>query len=125
MEIGIDSFAAATVSSDANSAINNMNALGELLEAKRAHAIYTEIVRRTMDPGLLEYLGNDLMRLRVFPYYLHHPDAASGNASFRVPFERGLALYAELTKRVSGLALPAYVLDPPDGSGKIPVSSIR
>src|SRR6266536_670374 len=40
---------------------------GELLDAKKAHAVYTEIVRRTQDPGLLEYLGNDLMRLRVFP----------------------------------------------------------
>ncbi|MFN8494864.1 MAG: LLM class flavin-dependent oxidoreductase [Caldilineaceae bacterium] len=32
MEIGIDSFAAATVTSDADAAINNMNALAELLE---------------------------------------------------------------------------------------------
>jgi len=47
--------------------IDGKETAGELLEAKRAHAIYTEIVRRTMDPGLLEYLGNDLMRLRVFP----------------------------------------------------------
>jgi Ca-activated chloride channel homolog len=40
---------------------------GELLDAKKAHQIYTDIVRRTQDPGLLEYLGNSLMRLRVFP----------------------------------------------------------
>jgi Ca-activated chloride channel family protein len=40
---------------------------GELLDSKKAQGIYTEIVRRTQDPGLLEYLGNDLMRLRVFP----------------------------------------------------------
>lgn len=40
---------------------------GELLDSKKAHGVYTEIVRRTQDPGLLEYLGNDLMRLRVFP----------------------------------------------------------
>jgi len=40
---------------------------GELLEAKKAHQIYTDIVRRTQDPGLLEYLGNDLMSLRIFP----------------------------------------------------------
>ena len=73
------------------------------------------------DPAVLQALSEALVERRVFPYYLHHPDAASGNASFRVPFERGLALYAELTKRVSGLALPAYVLDPPDGSGKISV----
>ncbi len=40
---------------------------GELLDANKARDIYTSIVRRTMDPGLLEYLGNDLLRLRVFP----------------------------------------------------------
>jgi Ca-activated chloride channel family protein len=40
---------------------------GELLEAARARAIYTSIVRRTQDPGLLEYLGNNLFSLKVFP----------------------------------------------------------
>ena len=40
---------------------------GELLDAKKANAVYTEIVRRTQDPGLLEYMGNSMMKLRVFP----------------------------------------------------------
>ena len=40
---------------------------GELLDAKKAAEVYTGIVRRTQDPALLEYLGNGLMRLRVFP----------------------------------------------------------
>ncbi len=40
---------------------------GELVEAKKARDIYTSIVRRTQDPGLLEYMGTDLLRLRVFP----------------------------------------------------------
>src|SRR6478735_7509278 len=40
---------------------------GELLDSKHAHKVYTDIVRRTQDPGLLEYLGNSLMRLSVFP----------------------------------------------------------
>ena len=44
---------------------------GELLDAKKASQVYTDIVRRTQDPGLLEYLGNDLMRLRVFPIPPH------------------------------------------------------
>ena len=33
----------------------------------KARKIYTDIVRRTQDPGLLEYMGNNLLRLRVFP----------------------------------------------------------
>jgi Ca-activated chloride channel family protein len=40
---------------------------GELVEADKARQIYTDIVRRTQDPGLLEYVGNNLLRVRVFP----------------------------------------------------------
>jgi Ca-activated chloride channel family protein len=40
---------------------------GELVEAEKARQIYTAIVQRTLDPGLLEYMGNNLLRLRVFP----------------------------------------------------------
>lgn len=40
---------------------------GELVEADKARQIYTDIVRRLRDPGLLEYIGADLLRLQVFP----------------------------------------------------------
>src|SRR5207253_4067824 len=40
---------------------------GEMVDAAKARQIYTDIVRRTQDPGLLEYMGNNLMRLKVFP----------------------------------------------------------
>jgi Ca-activated chloride channel family protein len=40
---------------------------GELVEAEKARKIYTDIVQRTLDPGLLEYMGNNLLKLRVFP----------------------------------------------------------
>ena len=35
--------------------------------------------------------------------------------------ERRLIIYDQLTKLVSGMALPRYVIDPPDGTGKIDV----
>src|ERR1700688_738321 len=40
---------------------------GELVEADKARQIYTSIVQRTQDPGLLEYMGTNLLKLRVFP----------------------------------------------------------
>ncbi len=40
---------------------------GELIEAAKARHIYTDMVRRTEDPGLLEYLGNDLLQMKIFP----------------------------------------------------------
>jgi Ca-activated chloride channel family protein len=39
----------------------------ELVEAAKARRIYTDIVRRLQDPGLLEYLGADLLQMRVYP----------------------------------------------------------
>src|SRR5215470_3438456 len=48
-------------------AVNGTEVKGELVEAAKARDIYTAIVRRTQDPGLLEYLGNNLLRMRVFP----------------------------------------------------------
>jgi Ca-activated chloride channel family protein len=44
---------------------------GELVEAGKARQIYTDIVRRTQDPGLLEYMDANLIRLRVFPVPAH------------------------------------------------------
>lgn len=40
---------------------------GELLDATQAKSVYESIVRRTQDPGLLEYMDHNLFRLRVFP----------------------------------------------------------
>jgi Ca-activated chloride channel family protein len=40
---------------------------GELVDAARAKQIYTDIMRRTQDPGLLEYIGADLLKMHIFP----------------------------------------------------------
>jgi len=48
-------------------AVNGADVKGELVEADKARQIYTSIVRRTQDPGLLEYLGDRLFQLKVFP----------------------------------------------------------
>lgn len=69
-------------------------------------------------PDILAELCETLVSLRVFPYYLHHPDAAPGNAAFRVSLDEGRAIHEALRQRLSGIALPTYVIDPPDGSGK-------
>jgi uncharacterized protein YegL len=40
---------------------------GEVLPADDAKKIYEEIVRRARDPGLIEFIGSRLLRMRVFP----------------------------------------------------------
>jgi len=47
--------------------VNGKEVPGELVEADKARQIYTSIVQRTLDPGLLEYMGSNLLKLRVFP----------------------------------------------------------
>ena len=74
------------------------------------------------DPEVLAELSRSLVRLRVKPYYLHHPDAVPGGGRFRVSVQEGLAIHRALREKVSGLALPQYVIDPPDGTGKLPVA---
>jgi lysine 2,3-aminomutase len=73
------------------------------------------------DVDVLTELSQRLVERGVVPYTLHHTDPAAGNAHFRVSPEEGIALHRKLRDRVSGVGLPRYVIDPPDGSGKRPV----
>ena len=73
----------------------------------------------------LELLLRQLAREGIEAYYLHHTDHARGNAHFRVSIERGLALHAELARRLPQELLPRYVIDLPDGSGKIEVRRLE
>ncbi len=43
----------------------------ELLDAAKARSIYEDIVRRLRDPALMEYAGQGLFRVRVFPIEPH------------------------------------------------------
>jgi Ca-activated chloride channel family protein len=44
---------------------------GELVGAAKAKEIYTDVLRRTQDPGLLEYMDHNLFRVQVFPIPAH------------------------------------------------------
>ena len=73
------------------------------------------------DAETLAELFRALVSLRVKPYYLHHADLAPGTAHFRTTIAEGQAVMRALRGRVSGLALPTYILDVPGGFGKVPV----
>ncbi len=42
---------------------------GELIDRKRADEVYTTIVRSKRDPAILEQIGENLFRMRVFPIF--------------------------------------------------------
>ncbi len=47
--------------------INGKMQEAELLPADKARAIYEDIVRKYKDPALLEYMGRDTFKVRIFP----------------------------------------------------------
>lgn len=73
------------------------------------------------DPAVLETLFRALVSCRVKPYYLHHLDKAPGTSHFRVSIKRGQDILKSLQGRLSGLALPRYMLEIPGGFGKMPI----
>ena len=73
------------------------------------------------DAATLAELFRRFVALGVKPYYLHHADLAPGTGHFRTSIAEGQALIRALRGRITGLALPSYVLDIPGGFGKVPV----
>ena len=67
----------------------------------------------------LRELWMDLVELRVKPYYLFHSDPVQGLRHFLVPIERGLDIMRNLYDRMSGLAMPHYCFNVPDGGGHV------
>jgi lysine 2,3-aminomutase len=67
----------------------------------------------------LATLFQNLYEAGVLPYYLHHPDWTPGTFHFRPSIEEGRDLHAQLRGRLPGPALPDYILDIPQGFGKV------
>lgn len=64
-------------------------------------------------------LGTALLRIRVRPYYLLHADPARGATHFRTGVAAGLRIMAALRGNTSGIAVPTFALDLPQGGGKV------
>ena len=69
----------------------------------------------------MKELCQDLLRIRVKPYYIYQCDLSEGIEHFRTPIAKGIQIIESLRGHTSGLAVPTYVIDAPGGGGKIPV----
>jgi lysine 2,3-aminomutase len=72
-------------------------------------------------PEVLAELFRKLLLARVRPYYLFQCDLTEGIEHLRTPLARGIEIMESLRGRLSGLAIPNFVVDAPHGGGKIPV----
>ncbi len=65
----------------------------ELLDAGKARQIYEDIVRRMRDPALLEYAGQGLFRVRIYPIEPHSEKRIRLKYTQVLHQENGLAKY--------------------------------
>jgi len=70
---------------------------------------------------VLYRLFSGLIEIGVKPYYIYHCDPVEGADHFIVDINKEIKIMTALRKKLSGLACPTYVIDAPNGSGKIPV----
>lgn len=73
------------------------------------------------DYDTLHELFSRLPEIGVRPYYIYRCDPVPGAYHFIADFDRERRIMTRLRKTLSGLACPTYVIDAPNGSGKIPV----
>jgi lysine 2,3-aminomutase len=69
---------------------------------------------------VMKELCQELMRIRVRPYYIYQCQVLSGTRHLRTPVECGREIIHKLQGFTSGLAVPKFIVDTP--YGKIPLS---
>jgi lysine 2,3-aminomutase len=74
------------------------------------------------DPAIVKELNHRLLLMRIRPYYIYQCDLAKGISHFRTPVDTGIRIIESLRGHTSGLAVPQFVIDAPNGGGKIPVN---
>jgi lysine 2,3-aminomutase len=72
-------------------------------------------------PYIMKRLMQELLQIRVRPYYIYQCDPVRGTQHFRTPVSVGINIIEKLRGYTSGYAVPTYVIDGPGGGGKIPV----
>lgn len=74
------------------------------------------------DKYIVQLLNQNLLKIRVRPYYVFHAKNVIGTTHFRTSIQTGLDIIKHLRGNTSGLAIPTYVLNAPCGAGKIPLN---
>lgn len=72
-------------------------------------------------PNLMLSMVQQLVRNRVRPYYLYQCDLVHGAGHFRTPVAKGIEIMEALRGHTSGYSIPTFVIDAPEGGGKVPL----
>lgn len=64
-------------------------------------------------------LSHNLLKAKVRPYYLFQCDEVQGTEHLRTPVDTGINIIEGMRGHTSGLAVPTFVIDLPQGFGKV------
>ncbi|MEN8257712.1 MAG: KamA family radical SAM protein [Thermodesulfobacteriota bacterium] len=98
-------------------------ACGRLADAGIPLGCQTVLLKGVNDNAeTIATLMRKLLTIRVKPYYLFQGDLSRGTNHFRTSVETGQMIMRQLIGHTSGMAVPTYAVDGPDGAGKIPLT---
>ena len=102
-----------------NTHFNHPNEITE--ESKRACEMLADAPLYADCVHVMKKLVQDLVRIRVRPYYIYVCDLSMGLTHFRTPVSKGIEIIEGLRGHTSGYCIPTFVVDAPGGGGKTPV----
>lgn len=74
------------------------------------------------NPHVMKKLNQELLKIRVRPYYIFHAKNVKGTSHFITSVKEGLEIMEHLRGYTSGLAVPTYIINAPYGNGKTPIA---
>ena len=99
------------------------DALGRLADAGIPLGNQSVLLRKVNDdPAVMKAHVQKLLICRVKPYYLYQCDLIAGSAHLRASVRKGLEIMESLRGHTTGYAVPQYVIDAPNGGGKVPIN---
>lgn len=73
------------------------------------------------DKYVMRLLNQELLKCKVRPYYIFHAKEVKGTTHFNTSVDDGIEIMEYLRGYTSGLAIPAYIINAPNGYGKTPI----
>ncbi len=73
------------------------------------------------DKYTMKLLNQELLKIRVKPYYIFHAKHVKGTTHFNTSIDDGIEIMEYLRGYTSGLAIPTYIVNAPGGYGKTPI----
>lgn len=74
------------------------------------------------DKYVMRLLNQELLKFRIRPYYIFHAKRVMGTTHFRTSVDEGIEIMEYLRGYTSGMAIPTYIINAPQGHGKTPIA---